>query len=90
MAGLMEVPGTENLGTQNGLEVGELCGGDGGVIDDSGGVDDVLDTARGGVNLCKRLLQRLLVADVDAAVHALALELLGQRSHLFLDLNIVS
>ena len=68
----MEVPGTNDFRTKNIFETGYSGGGDGGIVDHGGCVDNILHSTELLVDIAQSKFQGLEIANVNLAIRALA------------------
>ena len=68
----MEVPGTNDFRTENIFEASYIGGGDGGIVDHGGCVDNILHSTELRVDIAQSKFQGREVANVDLAIRTLA------------------
>lgn len=68
----MEVPGANDFRTKNIFETSYIGGGDGGVVDHGGGVDDILHSTELRIDIAQSKFQGREIANVNLAIRAVA------------------
>jgi hypothetical protein len=72
LTGDVEVPGANDFRTKNILETSYIGGGDGGIVDHSGRVDNILHSTELCVDIAQSKFQGREIANVDLAIRAMA------------------
>jgi hypothetical protein len=74
----VEIPRPDNLGSKNSFEISRLSGGDSGIGDNRGGVNDIVNATLDAIDIGQGVLERFPITNIYLTVLAACLDFFRQ------------